>query len=53
MALFNDVNNPGFRATQMIDALAVLFFLVTIVLFVISMKFDVSTSIYSRLDSKE
>ncbi len=53
VALFNDVNNPGFRATQMIDALAVLFFLVTIVLFVISMKFDVSTSIYSRLDSKE
>lgn len=53
VTLFSDVNAPGFRPTQMIDALAVIFFVVTIVLSVISMKFCNPTSIYSRLGQGE
>ena len=52
VALFADVNNPGYRPIQMIDALAVIFFIITVVLFIISMRFDTSTSIYSQIGAK-
>ena len=47
--LFADVNAPGFRPYQMIDALAVIFFLVTIALAAISMKVGNPTQIYTKL----
>lgn len=53
VALFADVNAPGYRPIQMIDALAVIFFAVTVVLFIISMKFGSPTSVYSRIGSEK
>ncbi len=47
--LFADVNSPGFRPYQMIDALAMIFFLLTIVFAAISMKIGNPTSIYSKI----
>ncbi len=50
VALFADVNAPGYRPIQMIDALAVIFFVVTVILFIISMRFGSPTSVYSQLN---
>ncbi len=51
--LFADVNAPGFRPIQMIDALAVIFCCVTILLSILSMKFGSPTSIYARIGQGE
>ncbi len=53
VALFADVNAPGYRPIQMIDALAVIFFAVTVILFIISMKFGSPTSVYSRIGNEK
>ena len=53
VALFADVNAPGYRPIQMIDALAVIFFAVTVILFIISMKFGSPTSVYSQIGSEK
>lgn len=53
VALFADVNAPGYRPIQMIDALAVVFFIVTVILFIISMKFGSPTSVYSRIGTEK
>ena len=53
VALFADVNAPGYRPIQMIDALAVIFFVVTVILFIISMKFGSPTSVYSQIGSEK
>ena len=53
VALFADVNAPGYRPIQMIDALAMIFFIVTVILFVISMKFGSPTSVYSQIGSEK
>lgn len=53
VALFSDVNSPGYRPIQMIDALAVIFFVVTVILFIISMRFGSPTAVYSQLGSED
>lgn len=53
VALFGDVNAPGYRPIQMIDALAVIFFAVTVILFIISMKFGSPTSVYSQIGNEK
>ncbi len=53
VALFADVNAPGYRPIQMIDALAVIFFIVTVILFMISMKFGSPTSVYSQIGNEK
>jgi len=50
VALFTDVNAPGFRPYQSVDALAVLFFLLTMVTFIISLKFVSPTQMVIKLD---
>ena len=53
VTLFADVNAPGFRPIQMIDALAVIFFVLTVALSALSMKYGSPTSVYSRIGQSE
>jgi putative spermidine/putrescine transport system permease protein len=53
VTLFADVNAPGFRPNQMIDALAMIFFVLTVVLSALSMKYGSPTSVYSRIGQSE